>query len=127
MAGPKLKDLVLDISTHLGALRIEMYVPIKDKDGNLIDPGKFYQLSNELTKNFGGCSFDYPYGGSGGIDGVWYSSDSKITYYDKNAIFIVWVADDARALDYFRKKKTTWVANFGQEILVITIQKMQII
>lgn len=105
--------------------RFEVYLPVTNNDGSLIDPEKFDELTEELTELFGGISFDYPYGGSGGINGMWYSSVTHSFHRDTNAFIMILSKAENSAVKFFRDRLTKWQEIFGQEKILIIFHKVQ--
>ena len=114
-----------DITKPAFLYRFEMYVPVLDNSGQLIDIDKFETVNSELLETFGGVSYMYPYGGSGGLSGVWLSPLTGLTYQDKSAIFIIYAKQDNASLAFFSRKRRGWEKCFDQEGIWITVQATQ--
>ncbi len=118
-------DFKPDFTKSLILHRYEIYIPITDNNGKLIEPTLFEDLENSLFEKFGGVSVSYPYGGAGGTTGVYYSSISQIVYRDKSAVFMILSKDDPKCLSYFTGKRAIWEAIFKQVTILIMLHTVQ--
>lgn len=105
--------------------RFEIFVPVTDNNGDLIDPLKFDDLTERLTRLFGGVSFNYPYGGSGGIDGMWYSIVSQAFYKDTSAVIMVLSKAQNDAIKFFKDNLPKWEKQFKQEKILVIFHRVQ--
>ena len=114
-----------DLSKPCFLYRFELFFPVTNNDGSLIDPNKFDELTETLTQVFGGISIDYPYGGSGGTNGMWYSSITRIVHRDTNAFVMVLSKAENAAIKFFNDNLDRWQESFGQEKILVMFHKVQ--
>ena len=119
------ESLSPDLSKSGFLYRFEVFLPVTSNAGALIDPEKFDGLTLELSEKFGGISFDYPYGGSGGVNGMWYSSVTHIFHRDNNAFIMVLTKAENGAIKFFQDNLKKWQKKFGQEKILIIFHKVQ--
>lgn len=119
------ESLSADFSKPGFWFRFEMFLPVVDNEGELIDPEKFDTLTSQLTDLFGGITFDYPYGGSGGANGMWYSSLTQKIERDTNAFIMILAKPVPKAIKYFSQNIKKWEVEFGQEKVLVTVLKVQ--
>lgn len=119
------KNLIPDLAKPCFLYRFEIYIPVTDNDGGLIGPAKFDRLTEKLITSFGGISINYPYGGSGGIDGMWYSSVTKLLHRDHSAVIMVLAKAENDSIDYFNAGLPKWEKEFNQEKILIVFHRVQ--
>lgn len=119
------KSLAPDLAKPCFLYRFEIYIPVTDNDGELIPPAKFDRLTEKLTTLFGGVSTNYPYGGSGGIDGMWYSTITQLLHRDHSAVIMVLAKDDNDSINFFKTNLKKWEKEFKQEKILIVFHRVQ--
>lgn len=119
------KTFAPDFSKPCFLYRFEIYIPIVDNDGEIIDPLYLKDLNKKLMDTFGGVSMNVPYGGSGGIDGMYYSSVSEVVYRDKSAVVMVLSKDDEECISFFKKNLSKWEKKFKQEKILVMMSSVQ--
>jgi hypothetical protein len=119
---PQSPPLAPDLSKPAFVYRFDIYVPVVDNNGYLIEPYKFRRVRKQIMEAFGGVTFAYPYGGAG-VDGMYIGVGA--TYHDKNAIFTVLGIQDESSVQFFISHKPKWQKLFEQEVLLVTLQQMQ--
>jgi len=120
-----IKTYAPDFSKPCFLYRFEIYIPILDNDGEIIDPIHLKELNQKLLNTFGGVSLNMPYGGSGGIDGMYYSSISEVVYRDKSAVVMVLSKNDEECVSFFKKNLPKWQKKFKQEKILIMMTSAQ--
>ena len=114
-----------DFSKHCFLYRFEIYIPIVDNDGKVINPIHLKELNQELLDTFGGVSLNVPYGGSGGIDGMYYSSVSEVVYRDKSAVIMVLSKTDEECVSFFIESLPKWEEKFKQEKILVMMTSVE--
>ena len=118
------KDLAPDFSKSCFLYRFEIYIPILDNNGQIIDPIHFERLTEQLMNTFGGVSARFPYGG-GGIDGMYHSSVSEVVFRDKSAIIMVLAKEESASITFFKKNLSKWEKTFDQEKILVMVHTVQ--
>lgn len=106
--------------------RIDVYLPLKDKDGQRIDPQELYAVRDEIVKRFGGLTMT-PIFGNPVYDGFWKSPRTRRISRDKNSIFTVLVPQNKESAQFFLDKKKVWERELNYEELLITVHEVQVI
>lgn len=119
------KSFAPDFSKTCFLYRFEVYIPIIDNEGKPIEILYLKELNETLVDTFGGVSLNYPYGGSGGVDGMYYSNMSKMVFRDKSAVIMVLAKDDEESFSFFVENQTRWEKKFKQEKILIMMYKVQ--
>ncbi|MFN0278839.1 MAG: hypothetical protein ACKVRN_09575 [Pyrinomonadaceae bacterium] len=101
--------------------RFEIYIPVLDNEGQIIPPRLFQRLTAQLMEAFGGVSTMFPYGGSGGIDGIYHSSVSEVVFRDKSAVLMVLSQNDPESVGFFKKNLPKWEKTFKQEKILVMV------
>lgn len=106
--------------------RVEMYLPLKDKDGQMVDPQKFDEVAEEIVKQFGGLTTT-SFRGNPVYDGFWKSPKTKKIVKDKNSVFTVLIPQNEESRNFFLCRKKKWEEGLNYEQLLITIHQVQIL
>lgn len=121
------QSLSPDLSRITDLIRYEIFIPIADNDGEYFEGDKFDLVTKELMETFGGVTIDFPFGGSGGVDGMWLSSVTKILYRDRIAIFMALASAIPASNPTIKKMQKNWEKIFSQEKILILSQRVQAI
>lgn len=119
------QSLSPDLSRINDLIRYEIFIPIADNDGKLFDGNKFLIVTDQLMETFGGVTIDFPYGGSGGVDGRWLESITKILYRDRIAVFMALSSATPLSQPTMTKMQKKWEKVFKQEKILILAQRLQ--
>lgn len=103
---------------------VEMYLPLKDKDGQMIDPQKLNEVAEEIVKQFGGLTVT-SFWGNPVYDGFWKSPITKKIVKDKNSIFTVLIPQEEESRNFFLHRKKEWEKGLNYEELLITVHEVQ--
>ena len=103
---------------------IQMYLPVKDRNGYPVDTKKFNQVAKQIVRKFGGLTMT-SFWGNPVYDGFWKSPKTRSIVKDKNSIFTVLVPESQESRDFFLHKKKKWEQNLNYEQLLITIHQIQ--
>lgn len=104
----------------------EIYLPLKDKKGCPVDPGKLLAVKDQVVGKFGGLTMTSIFGNPV-YDGYWRSPSSKRLTKDKNSIFQVLTPQSADSIDFFTQKKLEWTTYLNYCELLITVHEIQVI
>ena len=104
----------------------EIYFPLKDKDGQSINPQKFDEIAEEIVKKFGGLTMTSIWGNPV-YDGFWKSPKTKKVVKDKNSIFTILTPQNQQSRNFFLQKKKIWEKALNYEELLITVHEIQTI
>jgi len=121
------QSLSPDLSKITDLIRYEIFIPIADNEGELFEGDDFDSVTEELMKTFGGVTLDYPYGGSGGVDGMWLSSLTNIVYRDRIAVVMALSKATTGAHSTMRRFQRRWEQLFKQEKILILSHRVQAI
>ena len=103
---------------------IQMYLPVKDRNGYPVDTKKFNQVAKQIVRKFGGLTMT-SFWGNPVYDGFWRSPKTRRIVKDKNSIFTVLVPESQKSREFFLHKKKKWEQNLNYEELLITIHQIQ--
>ena len=97
----------------------EIYVPLLDNGGNVIDPGKLKVLKDRLRERFGGFTY-FPQEG----EGEWKTGGQ--TFRDRIVILRVLTAEP-EARPWFRDLKIELTHEYSQADFLITSRQVELI
>src|SRR2546425_8236358 len=106
--------------------RFDVYIPLADINGDLVDSSKIIAIRNELVDRFGGLTMTAIVGNPV-YDGFWKSPKTGQVAKDKNSIFTVLVPQAPESVAFFTDKKDKWRRFLNYEELLITVHEIQAI
>ena len=106
--------------------RFDVYIPLTDINGELLDSAKIIAIRNELVDRFGGLTMTAIVGNPV-YDGFWKSPKTGQVAKDKNSIFTVLVPQAPESVAFFVDQKNKWRILLNYEELLITVHEIQAI
>ncbi len=103
---------------------IQMYLPVKDRNGCPVDTKIFDQVADQIVKRFGGITMT-SFWGNPVYDGFWKSPETKRIVRDKTSIFTVLVPENPESREFFLHNKKKWEQDLNYEELLITVHQIQ--
>lgn len=97
-------------------IRVDIIIPLRYNNGELIETDKHVQTKNELTARFGSCTFLTT------SEGTW-TNDAAI-YMDINTSCSIITEDAPSVRDFFQKYKETLKDRYEQLEILITYQSI---
>jgi len=103
---------------------VQMYLPLRDKDGQPINTEMFNAMADEIVEKFGGLTMT-PLLGNPVYDGFWKSPRTKKMVRDKNSVFTIFVPQEEGSVEFFRDGKKKWQTSLNYEELLIIVHQVQ--
>ncbi|HEX2746353.1 MAG TPA: hypothetical protein VHM91_00030 [Verrucomicrobiales bacterium] len=98
----------------------EIYVPLLDNEGNVIDPGKLESLKERLRERFGGFTY-FPQEG----EGQWITGGQ--TFRDRIVILRVLTPPESDSVQWFRELKAELTREYNQADFLITSRRVELV
>jgi hypothetical protein len=102
-------------------LRVEILLPLRYNDGQLIEPSKFLKTEQALVQQFGGCTALTP------TSGVWLNPKDSQLYQDINSGFYVDCPNKQETFKFLRKFKKVLKKDFDQKVIYIAYYKVNVL